>query len=49
MAQKPVASRDYYTVAGVKVSKPSNHDGQVYIEVTTYSDGTTATAKVQDK
>ena len=49
LAQKPVASRDYYTVAGVKVSKPSNHDGQVYIEVTTYSDGTTATAKVQDK
>lgn len=41
-----VDTEDYYDMSGVKVKKPENGDGQVYIVITRYSDGTTATRKV---
>lgn len=49
MAQKAVVGRSYYTAAGIKVNEPRNHDGQIYVVVTTFSDGTTTTTKIQDK
>ena len=44
VGQKPVLSRTYYNVAGVQVLEPE--PGQVLIEVTRYTDGSTTSRKV---
>lgn len=45
---KVVASEAYYTVNGVKVSKPAEKDGQVYIIVRQFTDGTMKAIKVRN-
>ena len=37
----------YYNVAGIEVPASNVESGQVYIEVNTYSDGTTRSTKVR--
>lgn len=46
---KTVVSEIYYTPAGLRVDKPAEADGQLYIIVTVYDDGTTVTAKKVNK
>ncbi len=41
-----VVSVRYYNAAGVEVAKPDTADGQVYITVTRYADGTEKVAKI---
>ena len=43
VAAKTVASRTYFTVAGVQIATPAN--GEIVIERVTYTDGTSATRK----
>ncbi len=45
---KVVASEAYYTVNGVKVEKPAEKDGQVYIVVRQFTDGTMKAIKVRN-
>ena len=45
---KVVAHEAYYTVSGVKVEKPAENDGQVYIIVRQYTDGTINAIKVRN-
>ena len=47
LTDKPVLSRTYYNVAGVQVTGPE--PGQVLIEVTRYTDGSTQSRKVIGK
>ncbi len=49
VADKAVVGERYFTVSGLEVAKPSNRDGQVYVVVRTYSDGTTEAAKILDR
>ncbi len=44
-SEKVVVKEVYYNVSGIEVSKPVSHDGNVYMIVRTYDDGTTATEK----
>jgi hypothetical protein len=37
----------YYNVAGIEIPASNVESGQVYIEVNTYSDGTTRSTKVR--
>ena len=43
-----VVDEAVYTVAGVKVAKPAEKDGQVYIVVRKYNDGTVKAVKVRN-
>ncbi len=45
---KVVADEAYYTTAGVKVEKPASKDGQVYIVVRKYTDGTMGAYKFRN-
>ncbi|MDO4510478.1 MAG: hypothetical protein Q4B68_01500 [Bacteroidales bacterium] len=45
---KTVLSEAYYTVAGVKVEKPAKADGQLYIIVRKYTDGTMKAIKLRN-
>lgn len=45
---KVVASEAYYTVNGAKVQKPADKDGQVYIVVRQFTDGTMKAIKVRN-
>ena len=49
VADKAVVAERYYTIGGVEVAKPANRDGQTYVVIRTYSDGTTKAAKVLDR
>ncbi len=44
-SEKVVVKEVYYNVSGIEVPKPVSHDGNVYMIVRTYDDGTTATEK----
>ncbi len=44
-----VVGERYYTVGGIEVAKPANHDGQVYVVVRKYSDGTAMAEKILDR
>ena len=45
---KAIIDEAYYTVGGVKVSKPNAADGQIYIVVRLYDDGTMKAIKVRN-
>lgn len=45
LADKAVASREYYSTSGVRISGPSVYN-RVAIERTVYTDGTTVSRKV---
>lgn len=47
-AGRTVESESYYTPAGVRVAKPEVKDGQIYIVIVRYSDGTTDTIKLRN-
>jgi hypothetical protein len=49
VANKVVVKQIFYSVAGILVPKPENHDGQIYVVVSVYDDGTTSTGKYQDR
>lgn len=49
MAEKEVAEATYYTPAGVQVPKPADRDGQLYIVVLKYTDGTSRSVKLLNK
>ena len=49
VADKAVVGERYYTIGGIEVAKPSNRDGQVYVVVRTYCDGTTKAEKILDR
>lgn len=42
---KTVAAEDFYTLSGMKVAKPEAADGNMYIVVTRYTDGSMKSAK----
>lgn len=46
---KDVKDTAWYTLAGVHIAKPDCKDGQIYIVVITYTDGTTKSLKVLNK
>jgi len=46
---KAIVSETYYTVGGIRVDKPSNRDGQAYIVVRTYGNGSVKAQKMIDK
>lgn len=48
-SDKVIVSEVYYNTAGIQVAKPEYKDGQVYVVVITYADGTTATVKKANK
>lgn len=48
-ADKAITGVTYYNVGGVVVKAPANHDGQTYIVVRHYSDGSTKAQKMIDK
>lgn len=39
-------SEEYYTTTGLRVPRPENRDGQIYIVVRRYSDGTVRTSRI---
>lgn len=41
-----LVSEEYYTSTGLRVARPANRDGQIYIVVRRYSDGTVRTARI---
>jgi len=47
-ATKTLVGETYYNVAGQEIAKPDRADGQVYIIVRTYSDGTKQSVKVRN-
>ena len=49
VADKAVVAERYFTVAGIEVAKPVSADGQAYIVLRTYSDGTTQAVKVLNR
>lgn len=49
MAEKEVAEATYYTPAGIQVPKPADCDGQLYIVILKYTDGTTRSIKMLNK
>ena len=46
IAGKTIVKEEYFTSAGVKVAKPANPDGAVYMVVRTYDDGSTKVFKL---
>lgn len=48
-AGKDVVSEAYFTTSGLEVAKPTAADGQIYIVVFTYSDGSVSTVKLINK
>ena len=46
---KAIVSETYYTVGGIRVDKPYNRDGQAYIVVRTYGNGSVKAQKMIDK
>lgn len=45
---KTVVGEAYYTVGGAKVAKPEANDGQIYIIVRKYSDGSVKALKLRN-
>jgi hypothetical protein len=48
-ADKTVVDEVYFTTSGVRIAKPTVADGQVYIVVATYSDGSVKSFKVVNR
>jgi hypothetical protein len=48
-ADKTVVDEVYYTTSGVRIAKPTVADGQVYIVVATYTDGSVKSFKVVNR
>lgn len=45
-ASREIVSKTYYSALGIRMPAPAARDGQMYIVVTKYSDGSTSTEKV---
>ena len=48
-ADKAIVGVTYFNVGGMEVTAPANHDGQTYIVVRRYSDGSVKAQKMIDK
>ena len=48
-AARELQSEQWYTTAGLRIAKPTEHDGQLYIVIRCYTDGTRTTERVLNR